>query len=85
MPDALAEFLDDISHHIEREIANVPPPVAEALLRGDSGLSTVEVLRILAQPDRAANLLGRDAGSAAPFEVGAPRVARDFESAALVA
>jgi hypothetical protein len=81
MPDALAQFLDDISLHIEREIANVPPTVAEALLRGDSGLTTVDVLRILAQPDKAANLLG----SAAPFDVTAPRAGHNSGAEAFVA
>lgn len=85
MPDELAQFLDDITLHIEREIANVPRPVAEALLRHDSGLTTVDVLRILAQPDQAANLLTRDGGSTAPFDAGTPRAARRSESAALSA
>ncbi len=49
MSEALAEFLDDISLHIEREIAKVPPAVAQALLRDDSPLSTAEMLRILAR------------------------------------
>lgn len=54
MPEALAEFLDEISLHIEREIAKVPPVVAQALLRDDSPLSTVEMLRFLAQQENAA-------------------------------
>lgn len=85
MPDQLAEFLDDISLHIEREIANVPPSLAEALLRDDSGLTTVDMLRILAQPDRAANFLGRETGSAAPFDVSAPHAEHGSDAEALVA
>ena len=61
MSEDLAAFLDDISLHIEREIAKVPAPIAQALLRDDSPLSTSELLRILAQPERAANLVRRDA------------------------
>lgn len=53
MSDELAAILDDINLHIEREIAKVPTPVAEALLRDDRPISTVELLRILAQPDQA--------------------------------
>ena len=60
MPEALAEFLDEISLHIEREISKVPAPVAQALLRDDSPFSTAEVLRILAHPEKATDLLGSD-------------------------
>ncbi len=58
MPQALAEILDDLSHHIETEMARVPAPVARALLRDDSPFTTVDVLRILAQPEKAADLVG---------------------------
>jgi hypothetical protein len=58
MPDALAEFLDDLNDHIETEIAKAPATVAEAWRREDTPLSTVELLRLLAQHDRAADLLG---------------------------
>lgn len=78
MPDQFAEFLDDISLHIEREAANLPAPVAEALLRGDSGLSTVDVLRMLAQPEKAMNLFARGGDSAAPFGQGGRE--REFDS-----
>jgi hypothetical protein len=61
MSEALAEFLDDISLHIEREIAKAPPGVARALLRDDSPLSTAEMLRILARRDAADD--HRDAGN----------------------
>jgi hypothetical protein len=57
MPEALAEFLDEISLHIEREISKVPAPIAKALLRDDSPFSTAEVLRILAHPEKATDLL----------------------------
>jgi hypothetical protein len=60
MSEALAEFLDEISSHIEREIAKVPPGVAQALLRDDSPLSTVEMLRILAQRDASADRSARE-------------------------
>jgi hypothetical protein len=60
MSDDLAAILDDISLHIEREISKVPPPVARALLRDDSPFSTMELLRILAQPEKAADLVGVD-------------------------
>ena len=63
MSQDLAAFLDDLSLHIEREISKVPAPVAQALLRDDSPFSTVELLRILAQPEKAADLVG--AGSRA--------------------
>lgn len=67
MSQDLAAFLDDLSLHIEREISKVPAPVAQALLRDDSPFSTVEMLRILAQPERAADLIGANAGTGAPF------------------
>lgn len=57
MSEDLAAFLDDISLHIEREISKVPAPLAQALRRDDSPLSTAEVLRILAQPERASRLM----------------------------
>ena len=60
MSEALAEFLDEISSHIEREIAKVPPGMAQALLRDDSPLSTVEMLRILAQRDASADRSARE-------------------------
>lgn len=59
MPDELADFLDELNLHIEREIAKAPPPVAEALRRADTGLSTTELLRVLARSDDAADLLER--------------------------
>ena len=73
MSEDLAAFLDDISLHIEREIAKVPAPVAQALLRDDSPLSTVELLRILAQPEKATDLIGAQARgvAAAPEAAGA--------------
>jgi hypothetical protein len=48
MPDRLADFLDELNEHIERELTNAPAPVAEALRHAHSGLSTVDLLRILA-------------------------------------
>lgn len=57
MSEDLAAFLDDISLHIEREISKVPAPLAQELMRDDSPLSTAEVLRILAQPERASRLM----------------------------
>jgi hypothetical protein len=54
MSDSLAEFLDDLNHHIERELAKVPAPLANSLLHGDSPLSTVEMLRFLAKAEKAA-------------------------------
>lgn len=60
MSEDLAAFLDDLSLHIEREISKVPPPVARALMRDDSPFSTVELLRILAQPEKAADLIGAE-------------------------
>jgi hypothetical protein len=53
MSDALSDFLDDISLHIERELAKAPPTMVKSLLRDDSPLSTAEMLRILAQRDAA--------------------------------
>jgi hypothetical protein len=52
MTDSLAEFLDDLTLHIENEIAKVPATVAQALRREDAPLSTVEKLRILARHER---------------------------------
>lgn len=63
MPEALAEFLDEISLHIEREISKVPTPIAKALLRDDSPFSTAEVLRILAHPEKATDLLDANSRS----------------------
>lgn len=60
MSEDLAAFLDDLSLHIEREISKVPAPLAQALLRDDSPLSTVELLRILARPEKAADLVGAE-------------------------
>lgn len=60
MSDALSDFLDDISLHIEREIAKAPPGMAQTLLRDDSPLSTGEMLRILARRDTAAGQGARE-------------------------
>ena len=57
MPDSLAEFLDDLTLHLESEIAKAPAPLAEALRRADAPFSTVEKLRILAQPHKATGLV----------------------------
>ncbi len=65
MPDSLAEFLDDLTLHLESEIAKAPAPLAEALRREDAPFSTVEKLRILAQPHKVADLVGTE-GAAAP-------------------
>ncbi len=55
MTDSLAEFLDDLTLHIESGIAKVPATVAQALRREDSPLSTVEKLQILARHDRSSS------------------------------
>ncbi len=65
MPEALAEFLDEISQHIEREIAKVPPTLAQSLLRDDAPFSTAEMLRILARQETAADQSGRAHGAEA--------------------
>ncbi len=65
MPEALAEFLDEISLHLEREIAKVPPTLAQALLRDDAPFSTAEMLRILARQETAADQSGRARGAEA--------------------
>ena len=63
MPEALAEFLDEISLHIEREIAKVPPTLAQALLRDDAPFSTAEMLRILARQETVADKIVRARGA----------------------
>ncbi len=68
MLEALAEILDDLSHHIETEMARVPEPVARALLSEESPFTTVDVLRILAQPEKAADLIGIAPPSKRPTE-----------------
>jgi len=68
MLEALAEILDDLGNHIETEMARVPAPVARALLSEESPFTTVDVLRILAQPDKAADLLGLEPPSIRPPE-----------------
>ena len=63
MSEDLAALLDDLSLHIESEIAKAPAPVAEALRRDDAPFTTVELLRILAQPEKASGLLGAETSS----------------------
>lgn len=64
MPDPLAEFLDDLSFHLESEIAKAPAPLAEALRREDAPFSTVEKLRILARPHTADGLVNAENAAA---------------------
>jgi hypothetical protein len=68
MHHQLADFLDELNEHIERELTKVPAPVAEALLDAQSGLSTADLLRILAKPERVdeARSRGRDLAGSIP-------------------
>jgi hypothetical protein len=52
MTDSLAEFLDDLTLHLENEIAKAPATLAQALRCEDAPLSTVEKLRILARHEK---------------------------------
>jgi len=63
MPQDLADFLDELGSYIEREIARLPAPLAEALSRPGNALPTQELLHLLNHPEEASRFLKNASGT----------------------